>query len=604
MSSNIQTVLVKSDVLAGLSDTAIFAVKKGAQSASIVKFTPNSISPSTQTYTIQVPSLSTVMGREVLWNCRKTYTITGSPVNGTFLVNMGQDAPAAFCNHADVINMQVLINNTSVSMATQQTLDALLHATDKEKLAKWSAFAPAMLDSYANYQDILGAGVGAYAREASNNPLAGFEKAYLGDVLPRGCYIESITGNTVGTYLPGVGPVYDNPVAGDLRTVKITVVSTEPLMIPPFTWGDEENQSQGIYGISNIQFTANCDPTGARGFRFANNNELTEGVLAKVNKKVVGVEYVDNGTFLEVRYYTPHPSDLLSEVNVVPCPTFQNYRTQQNINVPFSPTGATFGTPILSNNLQLNSIADKVFIWIKPTDSALGSGADACLAIKAVRINFANQTNLLGSASQSALWRLSREAGSNQSFLEFKGLSPVVWNVNTETLKNVSTKGSILMLNMEDIGIMEDYYCPGSVGQFNFSVEVDYSNTTGKDLTIVELNVCFMNSGLFITQNGTSSLYSSGLISKQQCLDASLTESIPKSQLKRMVGGSFLSSLGSIASKALPYIAPLAKNVLSNVSNPLGPAAAAALGALGYGKGGAISGGTGMTGGRMKNRLL
>ena len=421
MSSQIKPVLVKQDVLAGLSDSCAFAVKKGAQNASIQKFTPNSLSPSTQTYTVQVPSLSVVMAREVLWHVKKTYTITGYPTVGTYLVDVGYDSPAPFVNHQDVINTQILINNTSVSMTTAQQLDAILHNCDKQTLAKWSATAPAMLDSYANYDDVISAGNASFVAGVINNPHNGFEKAYLGEVAPRGCYIESITGNAVGTWNPA-----NAQVVGDFRTVQVVVVSTEPVMCPPFTWGDEENQSQGLYGISNINFTFNTDATGARGFRWANRAEwrTAPATPALVNKQIVGVSYNQpQECYLEVRFFTPHPSDLLSEVNVVPCPTFQNFRTPSSFTtqnpLPFSPVGALETQPLVSNNFQLNSIPDKVFIWIKPIDSQLAGGkADACLAINNVSINFNNQSNLLASATPEMLWRLSKEAGSNLSFQE------------------------------------------------------------------------------------------------------------------------------------------------------------------------------------------
>ena len=59
-----------------------------------------------------------------------------------------------------------------------------------------------------------------------------------------------------------------------------------------------------------------------------------------------------------------------------------------------------------------------------------------------------------------------------------------------------------------------------------------------------ELVVVCMNSGSFATERGTSSTYTA-LLTKQDVLDASMQEAVPRGEYTRLVGGGFLDSLKS-----------------------------------------------------------
>jgi hypothetical protein len=84
-----------------------------------------------------VPSLETIISREVLWQSEVTLKITGTnKPNGQFLVNYGvTDALAPFPLHSLVTQMTATINNNTVSMNVQETLPALLRMMDPEELA-------------------------------------------------------------------------------------------------------------------------------------------------------------------------------------------------------------------------------------------------------------------------------------------------------------------------------------------------------------------------------------------------------------------------------------------------------------------------------------
>ena len=93
------------------------------------------------------------------------------------------------------------------------------------------------------------------------------------------------------------------------------------------------------------------------------------------------------------------------------------------------------------------------------------------------------------------------------------------------------------------VNLVEDYYAPGSIGQFSiqFTVEVDNYSTAA---VTPELVIVCMNSGSFATERGTSSTYTA-LLTKQDVLDASMQEPVARGEYARLVGGGFLDSLKS-----------------------------------------------------------
>ena len=112
-------------------------------------------------YNVTVPSLETIICKEVLW--RSTVTLNISyPDKGTneFAVNYGvTDALAPFPLHSLVNVMTVTINSNTVSQNMQETLPVLLRMVDTEKLYMYNAMAPTALDFLADYNDALKMGI-------------------------------------------------------------------------------------------------------------------------------------------------------------------------------------------------------------------------------------------------------------------------------------------------------------------------------------------------------------------------------------------------------------------------------------------------------------
>jgi hypothetical protein len=429
---------------------------------------------------------------------------------------------------------------------------------DRKEIAKLNAGTPTYLDNIGNYRQLDGNTLTPFI----NSPFQGYMNASDPEYPPRGSLkIKSI----VNTVAPG-----NNTVA----TAVITYAIDEPVMVSPFCYGDDEGKASGLTGINQINLTMNLDATASRAFRWANL-----GVATFTNKAVTNVSFAAGDCYVEARFLTPHATDLIPSTCISPFSNIVAYQTSALAPLPNGAVGS-----YTSSNIQLNSIPDAVMIFVRPQFGGLkGQDADAYATIENISINFNNNNGVLSSASKYMLWKMSREAGSNQHWQEFNGEASGQPNANPATFVGsyaVPTTGSVLYLKFgEHIQISENYYAPSSQGNFNFAVTVNCINKTGLNWSgiandiaagtasaLPELTVVTINSGVFVSQNGVSSSYT-GVLTKQAVLDAAQQEAVARGEIRRLLGGGFFSSLKAIASKALPHVVHLAKKALPHVAS-------------------------------------
>jgi hypothetical protein len=215
-------------------------------------------------------------------------------------------------------------------------------------------------------------------------------------------------------------------------------------------------------------------------------------------------------------------------------------------------------------------------------------------------------SGILANSTQQDLFRYSSENGSNQTWYEFSGSATKAASASGSG-QTMPTCGSLVVLEFgKDIQLVEDFYAPGSLGNFSLQINLTAINQSNQTLANTEIVLITMNSGVWVNERGTSTVYT-GILTKQDVLDVSGQEGYSGSDVKRMIGGGFLDTLKSVAGKVLPKLPSLAKVGLSLVpeNTPMGKYAKmgeAGLGALGYGRSGGGSSGGGYSGG-MRHRL-
>ena len=427
--------------------------------------------------------------------------------------------------------------------------------------------------------------------------------------------------------------------------VYVDIEVCEPILMSPFIFGSPENK-QGFYGITNMNFQMNMAPNANRCWRSVKFKKT----ITTQGPPVVSTDYYLDKTAsvykfheskLTFTFISGHPSDALPSRNLVPYYELPIYRTTGKNTLParklYTNLGGRFDDvqtyDEICNNIQLNMIPDKLIIYCKRRDMTT-SYADAFLTITGININFNNNAGLLSSMTQHQLYKASVNSGLHMSWQEFSGLTMSVSNdlygdnnltegrvgplsgvgafkpFNVESInvhrtigaQLVPTIGSVLTLNFaEVIQLTEDYLAPGSIGSFNLQISLKVQNhqTEAWEATKWETFVIPMNSGIFVNERGTSSVYTA-LLTKADVLDASDQEHYSHGTIKRMVGGSMLnnlkSAMGWISSK-LPFV----RNVLGKIDHPYAKVGHDVLKAVGYGKsGGGASGGNN----KLENRLM
>lgn len=581
-SADFQKVLVRDERL-NCKDSIKYAVQKSGQNITVAEFNAISATPNSHTYNIQVPSETTIIDRRVIWESTVVAKVTipaaasaaalaaGVPA-GTLAANLGvSNALGAFPLHSACLTQQFTINNNTVSINMSDVLPVILRFHDKRELMRYNGMCPNMFDTYNRYSD----GVGG-----NNNVLGNYSTASLdNDLYARGSFLDVQVSGTNAFDSAGASVITQLPALNGAAAIEYYVKFTvrEPLLASPFMWCKSSHSGMGFYGIQNLNVVFNmATDNTSRIWRSGNLWESNSAAPATISV----VSY--SNSKLIFNFLTPKPSDMLSARNVVPYWEMPRYLSTQTSTIPFATrVNTTASTATILNpanarltftTTQLNQIPDKLLIFVrKAKASQLISDCDFALAIRSISINFNNQSGILASATQDQLFRYSVEAGSNQSWEEFRGYATVA--SATGQGKQIATSGSYLMLDMgRHVQITEDYYSSGSLGNFNLQFSIEVSNYSEAPIQQVgdmpiEMVLITLNSGLFVCEKGQSATYT-GILTKDDVLSASQQAPHSTGDVERLVGGGLLDKLGSVASAVAPALIRTGKEALASSEHP------------------------------------
>ena len=476
--------------------------------------------------------------------------VTDADTGINYLFNYGGvDSFGPFPFHQCVNSTQWTINNNTVSQNTRDILAVICRIHDKRWLSRYNGMTPTMFDSYY-YPPNLSAG---YVSTITgniiiNNPATAFTGMSLdNDLISRGAFPISISTD------PALVSGANYNVAGTSRIIYIQITVTEPVLVSPWTFAGDDGQ--GMYGIQNLNAVYNLNQSAVTALRFGNSNNRFPTVNNAIVLPTVQLVRVDSAILL-LQFLTPHPSDLMPSRNVLPYYELPRYITPG----PLVPAG--LNRTITSQSLQLNQIPDKIYIAVgKPVGARTVVDNDAWLTITGISINWNNSSGLLSSATQQDLWRMSVENGINQNWLEWSGVAqsrPLVSATAQQSLTQTLTCGSVLCLEFgKDIELKDDYYAPGSLGNFQLQFNVNVTNQTSTDIPAgsVQILTIIQNSGVFSLERGVASSYL-GILTKSDVLEASRTQAHAYSSALRMVGGGETPSFASRLLSTLGRLAP------------------------------------------------
>ena len=599
--SSVETHLIQDDRLL-TTDKVKYAVLKGSANNTVVKYGALSgfvagnaqanDSPSSLVWNIQVPSQEVVIDRRAMIKHTVNFlyrkAVDGNGVD-EYIWNAGGNTsadlavPRTDCGSCDCLNafpvsqmvqtVQATINNTTVALNVQDTLNPILRFHDSRELSEYMGLCPYLVDRVGLYNNA----------QASSSSFQGPQTQILDEAfLPRSAFPVKILGDN------------DCPADGKEQEVNVQVEVWEPLLVSPFIWANPKVNCQGIYGIQNIAITMNFGGQNSIK-RFARHLSQKANGSSVSYAEVVGLRI--NKSELYLNYLTPQPSSVMVPRNVVPYYELPRYYLEQNISIDAA-TEVVVGSNTLvkkradvanANNLQLNQIPDKLIICFEPTQvgdivntnyNTNASVADFYAVIDKLTINFNNQSGLLSTWTQKDLYHASRDAGSKQSWTEFSGqieaplltqdricdngsLAPLGFGPG-----NLPTTGSIVILQFGKDIELPDYYAPGSIGNFNLQIQASVSHYQPMDVNYRLLCIT-VNSGVFVSEKGTSNPYTA-LLRKEDVLNASSMEPMGCREFNRMVGGGFFDTLKSVGSSFWKVAKPFAKALAPVVSDMLG----------------------------------
>jgi hypothetical protein len=573
--SSFKTVLIEDSRVADITDSEVFGVLSGASQSTFQQYNAVSASNSSIVFATQIPSENIVIDRRVLINSTVNFTITAGgagriPPIGTSVIAYGfRDSLQQFPLNSLFSTCQTTINNVSTSSNLKDILPMLMVMNDSRVMSRYNSTAPALRDqAYGFYPD----GVGA-----TNNPLASYGvSSYDADFVPRGAYnfrIVSVTHTAAGGVNDGSLISIGN---ADQWSIVCSFNTTEPFVgMSPFI-NFNPDCSAGLLGVNTMSFVLNIDNSCARLFSSAGGSFTNGGTatatwtpyISAISLGGTGLNpFTDTRLLFNFLSLQPEQYAKLSTKNVVPYHDYPRFLTIQNnqptINaaiypVPvFQAAGAAITQPTLATStltsqaIQLNQVPDLILICARvPMSSQDWGDSSSFLTINNIRLNFNNSSGLLASATQQDLYEMSIRNGSAQSFYEFSGISQNNDQL-TGLVRYLPTTGSVLVINPSLDLSLPSYLTASSLGQFQLQFNLQVTNQFPFQVN-PELCVVCVNSGIFVTTQGTSAIYT-GILTKDETLRTKTEKpvaDIDTRSYERLVGGAMSNrGVGAIAAK-------------------------------------------------------
>jgi hypothetical protein len=450
-----------------------------------------SFSNSSIAFSVVPPSPNVGVSKKVFIDVGVDFEFTGVPAPGGTLfpettelgervLLPGTDALRWYPLHQVCESLSVTFNTATVSQNLSDYIEPLARVAQGYSLRREDlSIGPSMHDQYSEYGDFLVHGSG-------RNPLGDYGENSAEQ--PRGALRYVIrNGNGV-----------------DETTATIRVEWSEMIMMSPMLFQRFEQKS--FIGLTNINWVFNLGDLAHMWSHDPVNGATITAISGSFYKNPA----------LRMCYITPTKVE-------GPIPTLQRYpyyevqRFKTNLSTVYSSGDSD---KVCSNNIQLHSIPNKLYVVIKPSKQFKNDGAnkwelaDSYARIDSVDIKFDNKNALLGSATSRDLYNLSVYNGLDMSW--------TAWS---------RFVGSVLCIDFgHDISLDEDL--AGGDRQY-------------------EMQMIVVSEGV-MTIDGTSSRLDTGLVQASDMLAAAkagrLTR-ISHYEVMQFDGGSFFNKLKKLGRK-------------------------------------------------------
>lgn len=577
-----------------INEKRSYAVLKCGSQTTFKAFTTTSVSLSSIQFSCPPPSGNVIVDRlcYLYLPVRLTFTAV-SGATGDKVLQPERDAPRAFPISSSIDTLSATINNQSVNINLADVIQALMHYnTDDDLKNRAYSMTPTYQDQSQNYGDLL---------LGHRNPLGYYGDAPDGAQMQRGGFPFVIVQNPVAT-----GP-------GQTLTAIVDVAFCEPLFLSPFYFG--KTNGCGFYNINTMDFNFTFLGGQQLASRMWSHNDQTAGTLPIVTASCVFGQLNGGPTTqfpggqqpqMLFQYITPQETMVLPTNMPITYPYFDTIRFPTDINTTVN-AGVT--NTYSSNNIQLNSVPRRMYVYMRERNSDLYSNpnrTDTFFQISQMSIQFLNSSGLIASATIQNLYDMSRRNHCQMSWTQWSG-GPVQSN-NFSGL--IGTIGSVICIEFaRDIGL-PSLMAPGILSQCQVQIQVTATNISGRSISPTLYIVPILEGTFSVVSMGSCSTQI-GVISPQDILDANKQGAISYADVECVNGGDFWSGLKDFGAKLLPYLQKahdfikenkLLSKGLSYIPHPIGQTAATAAKFLGYGEGEGVYDAGVMAGGRTLQR--
>jgi len=516
MSNEIKAINIVDSRINDLTNDMTFAVFDGATQCTYQQFPFNSASNSNLTANIQIPSESIVSDARVLLRSDLNLTIQCGNVPATkpaFQYGL-TDSLNSYPLQSLFTTTQVTINNATSSTNTIDVLPFIKLLEDSKNSDKINSTSPDYVNEYWGlYSDSI---------LTNSNPMASYNEAsYDNSRIPNGAYPATIV---VNHYINGV--LTDNSLISTATTDTWTIYIsfsglTEPfLCLSPFA--NKDFNKAGLLGTNNIAMTLNVDTACKRVWATGNTavNQAGTGLSSYITAITLGTPS-SNGlgfTNSKLMFNFLTLSDLqyskVSTRSVTGYSDYSRYISPASSSPLVAPNGSG---SVTFQNIQLNQIPNLLVFGLRvPIASQNWAYTDSFLKINTISITLNNQSGLLASGLIQNVYNMSVDSGSHQSFYSFGGRANAVQNGVAVT---VPTVGSMICINPSKFLSLNPLLSNSSIGQFNLQITItSFENQFPFSIQPEGIILC-LNSGYFVTETGSSSIFTA-VLDRQAVLDA------------------------------------------------------------------------------------
>lgn len=602
-----------------------YAVEKGSLSITGTPYNAIASSSSQITFQVPVPSTSVFVSRDFIWSSNVFFSFTATnpaPVAvGSYHWVWGVDgAVCSFPLNRLLATLQATINDATVVINSADVINEVLRLANQKK-NRLQRTCPTMLDKYQRYSDAIG---------SVNNTLAGIQDATDFDNVPNGAWANLAFTNELGVVLPPNGVAgaagvmanmtYDTDANGvpvgrnagaitAANTIYCRLFSAERLVLSPFLFSEENDDSTGLFGVQSIQLLMTLQSASVA--KLVRAVSLSAGG----NTTATNVQLVSSqsgspfsSTQVNVLYLTPSLARPLPEKSIVPFMEFPRYvqTSSTAISAVYMAGGHMIAgqTQIQSQSLSLPYIPDYLVVYCKVNANTDAGSADSYLPISNVSLNWNNFAGLLSSHSREQLYQMSVENGLDMDYNTWRGAGRFASSAPPLASRDVALVGGFLVIKPGKNFALQDGEACGVLGRYLLQITATVNNFGANATTGQSLYIMTVGSGFLESANGQSRVLK-GILSEQDVLSATGDAT---SNVRRLVGAGFFDTISNLFSKAKSIyqatkpIGSAIKGVLSGINHPVAQGAHGLLSNLGYGKkrGGASIGGAYMGAGAME----